>query len=77
MNGSKKKTGVISPKRFVQRLKRDNELFRGHQHQVQGPGGGGWAWGWAAGALRIRQVWPCEWEVEASVPGDVRYRAEA
>ncbi|PNW81539.1 hypothetical protein CHLRE_06g250750v5 [Chlamydomonas reinhardtii] len=33
INSSKKKVGVISPKKFVQRLKRDNELFRGHMHQ--------------------------------------------
>ncbi|KIZ02162.1 ubiquitin carboxyl-terminal hydrolase 12/46 [Monoraphidium neglectum] len=30
---SKKKTGVIAPKRFVQRLKRDNEAFRSYMHQ--------------------------------------------
>eukprot|EP00775_Hariotina_reticulata_P006121 gene6121-6360_t len=30
---SKKKTGVIPPKKFVQRLKRDNELFRSYMHQ--------------------------------------------
>ncbi len=35
INGAKKKTGVISPKKFVQRLKRDNELFSGYMHQVQ------------------------------------------
>ncbi|KAK9808564.1 hypothetical protein WJX73_009169 [Symbiochloris irregularis] len=29
----KKKTGIIAPKRFVQRLKRDNELFRSYMHQ--------------------------------------------
>lgn len=29
----KRKTGVIAPKRFVQRLKRDNELFRSYMHQ--------------------------------------------
>ncbi|PNG99721.1 Ubiquitin carboxyl-terminal hydrolase 4, partial [Tetrabaena socialis] len=33
INSSRKKVGVISPKKFVQRLKRDNELFRGHMHQ--------------------------------------------
>ena len=31
----KKKTGVLSPKRFINRLKRDNELFRGYMHQVR------------------------------------------
>lgn len=31
----KKKTGVIAPKRFIQRLKKDNELFRGYMHQVR------------------------------------------
>ena len=30
----KRKTGVLSPKRFINRLKRDNELFRGYMHQV-------------------------------------------
>lgn len=30
----KKKTGVIAPKRFVQRVKKENELFRGYMHQV-------------------------------------------
>lgn len=30
---SRKKTGVIPPRRFVQRLKRDNELFRSYMHQ--------------------------------------------
>ena len=34
INSTKKKTGVISPKKFVQRLKRDNELFSGYMHQV-------------------------------------------
>lgn len=29
----KKKTGVVAPKRFVQRLKKDNELFRSFMHQ--------------------------------------------
>lgn len=32
---SKKKTGVIAPKKFVARLKRDNELFRSYMHQVR------------------------------------------
>jgi hypothetical protein len=35
INTAKKKTGVISPKKFVQRLKRDNELFSGYMHQVR------------------------------------------
>ncbi|KAE8770586.1 Ubiquitin carboxyl-terminal hydrolase 4 [Hordeum vulgare] len=30
---SKKKTGVIAPKRFVQRVKKQNELFRSYMHQ--------------------------------------------
>ena len=29
----KKRTGTVSPKRFIDQLRRDNELFRGHQHQ--------------------------------------------
>jgi hypothetical protein len=35
VNTQKKKTGVIAPRRFVQRLKRDNELFRSYMHQVR------------------------------------------
>lgn len=34
INTQKKKTGIIAPRRFVQRLKRDNELFRSYMHQV-------------------------------------------
>ena len=34
INSQKKKTGIIAPRRFVQRLKRDNELFRSYMHQV-------------------------------------------
>jgi ubiquitin C-terminal hydrolase len=30
---SKRRTGVVGPKRFVQRLKKDNELFRSYMHQ--------------------------------------------
>jgi ubiquitin C-terminal hydrolase len=30
---AKKRTSVVAPKRFIQRLRKDNELFRGHQHQ--------------------------------------------
>lgn len=33
IQSSKKKSGVIPPKRFVQRLKQDNELFRSFMHQ--------------------------------------------
>ncbi|CAL5358324.1 unnamed protein product [Camellia sinensis] len=33
ISSQKKKTGVIAPKRFVQRLKKQNELFRGYMHQ--------------------------------------------
>ncbi|DBA83770.1 hypothetical protein WJX77_007460 [Trebouxia sp. C0004] len=33
IHSQKKKSGVIAPKRFVQRLKRDNELFRSYMHQ--------------------------------------------
>jgi ubiquitin carboxyl-terminal hydrolase 12/46 len=29
----KKRTGVVAPKRFIQRLKHDNELFRSFMHQ--------------------------------------------
>lgn len=35
ITNKKKKTGVIAPKKFVQRLKRDNELFRSYMHQVK------------------------------------------
>lgn len=33
INSQKKKTGVIAPKRFVQRVKKQNELFRTYMHQ--------------------------------------------
>ncbi|KMZ67700.1 Ubiquitin carboxyl-terminal hydrolase 3 [Zostera marina] len=33
ISSQKKKTGIISPKRFVQRVKKQNELFRGYMHQ--------------------------------------------
>ena len=35
IHSQKKRTGVIAPKRFVQRLKKDNELFRSYMHQVR------------------------------------------
>ena len=34
ISSSKKKTGVVSPRRFIAQLKRDNELFSGYMHQV-------------------------------------------
>ncbi|OIV98438.1 hypothetical protein TanjilG_16765 [Lupinus angustifolius] len=33
ISSQKKKTGVIAPKRFVQRLRKQNELFRSYMHQ--------------------------------------------
>ena len=30
----KRRTGVIAPKRFVARVKKDNELFRSFMHQA-------------------------------------------
>lgn len=33
IHNQKRKVGVIAPKRFVQRLKKDNELFRSYMHQ--------------------------------------------
>ncbi|CAJ2667850.1 ubiquitin carboxyl-terminal hydrolase 4-like [Trifolium pratense] len=33
ISSQKRKTGVIAPKRFVQRLKKQNELFRSYMHQ--------------------------------------------
>ncbi|KAJ3679604.1 hypothetical protein LUZ60_017615 [Juncus effusus] len=33
INSSKKKTGVIAPKKFVQRVKKQNEYFRSYMHQ--------------------------------------------
>lgn len=33
ISASKKKSGNIAPKKFVSRLKRDNELFRSYMHQ--------------------------------------------
>ncbi|CAN1344153.1 Ubiquitin carboxyl-terminal hydrolase 3 [Linum perenne] len=35
ISSQKKKTGVIAPKRFVQRLKKQNELFRSYMHQKE------------------------------------------
>ncbi|TXG60663.1 hypothetical protein EZV62_015236 [Acer yangbiense] len=40
ISSQKKKTGVIAPKRFVQRLKKQNELFRSYMHQFVGKTGG-------------------------------------
>jgi hypothetical protein len=68
---SKKKTGVIAPKRFVQRLKRDNEAFRSYMHQVRrgrragrqsscraGGGRGGWRTGKQGRATRVQlRLW--------------------
>ena len=34
INSQKKRAGSLAPKKFVQRLKRDNEVFRSYQHQV-------------------------------------------
>lgn len=34
INTAKKRTGVIAPKKFINQLKRDNELFRSYMHQV-------------------------------------------
>uniref|UniRef100_A0A6V7QVD3 ubiquitinyl hydrolase 1 n=1 Tax=Ananas comosus var. bracteatus TaxID=296719 RepID=A0A6V7QVD3_ANACO len=33
ISSQKKKTGVIAPKRFVQRVRKENELFNSHMHQ--------------------------------------------
>jgi ubiquitin carboxyl-terminal hydrolase 12/46 len=33
ISNQKKKTGVIAPKRFIQRLKKQNEIFRSYMHQ--------------------------------------------
>ncbi|KAK4401877.1 Ubiquitin carboxyl-terminal hydrolase 3 [Sesamum angolense] len=33
ISSQKKKTGVIAPKRFVQRLRKENDVFRGFMHQ--------------------------------------------
>ncbi|KAI9118127.1 hypothetical protein K1719_010459 [Acacia pycnantha] len=33
ISSQKKKTGVIAPKRFIPRLKKQNELFRSYMHQ--------------------------------------------
>ena len=36
ISSQKKRTGVISPKRFIQKLKRDKEQFRSYdEHQVR------------------------------------------
>nr|GMC59599.1 ubiquitin carboxyl-terminal hydrolase 3 [Ipomoea batatas] len=34
ISSQKKKTGVVGPKRFVQKLKKQNEIFRSYMHQV-------------------------------------------
>ena len=34
ISSAKKRTGAVAPKKFVNRLKFDNELFRSFQHQV-------------------------------------------
>ena len=34
IHSQRKRTGVLAPKRFVQRLKKDNELFRSYMHQA-------------------------------------------
>ena len=33
IGSQKKKSGSLAPKKFVNRLRKDNELFRGHMHQ--------------------------------------------
>ncbi|KAL7119384.1 hypothetical protein ACP275_02G060100 [Erythranthe tilingii] len=33
ISSQKKKTGVVAPKRFVQRLRKENDVFRGYMHQ--------------------------------------------
>ncbi|KAL8167444.1 hypothetical protein V2J09_008943 [Rumex salicifolius] len=33
ISSQRKKTGILAPKRFVQRLKKQNELFRSYMHQ--------------------------------------------
>ncbi|KAL8540567.1 hypothetical protein ACS0TY_001991 [Phlomoides rotata] len=33
INSQKKRTGVIAPRRFVHRVRRENEIFRGYMHQ--------------------------------------------
>ena len=35
IQSQKRKAGILAPKRFVQRLKRDNELFRSYMHQAR------------------------------------------
>lgn len=39
ISSQKRRTGVVSPKRFIQRLKRDREQFRSYdEHQVRSAG---------------------------------------
>jgi ubiquitin carboxyl-terminal hydrolase 12/46 len=33
IHGSRRRTGCLAPKKFVQKVKAENELFRGYQHQ--------------------------------------------
>jgi hypothetical protein len=53
VNTQKKKTGVIAPRRFVQRLKRDNELFRSYMHQARLGAAVSWQ---PAPGVRLRQA---------------------
>ena len=34
IHAQKKKTGLVSPRKFVQRVKAENELFSSYMHQV-------------------------------------------
>jgi hypothetical protein len=48
ISSQKRRTGVVSPKRFIQRLKRDREQFRSYdEHQVSSAGSttGLWKYG--------------------------------
>eukprot|EP00026_Physarum_polycephalum_P003806 Phypoly_transcript_03821.p1 GENE.Phypoly_transcript_03821~~Phypoly_transcript_03821.p1 ORF type:complete len:444 (+),score=69.75 Phypoly_transcript_03821:960-2291(+) len=33
INNQRKKTGVLAPRKFIQKLRKENELFRGYMHQ--------------------------------------------
>ena len=52
IHAQKKKTGLVSPRKFVQRVKAENELFSSYMHQVR--------LGWAAQASVFSACWPQE-----------------
>ena len=66
ISSQKRRTGVISPKRFIQKLKRDKEQFRSYdEHQV-----GERIFGGEAGIdLRLSEPRPCAVRKENDASG--------